>query len=319
MNQIEILTTHQVSAVLADNFDLALASTERVFDLLGKGQIRAPIKAYLQRQDNAHTADRLVALPAMVFESPPLIGTKIIGSHPDNTSRGLARASAVIVLNDPETMHPVAIMPGGLISAMRTMATAGLCVRKLLPDLKVLGLVGMGRLGNLAVKWLPQILPSIRLIRYFSRTECSEGHPPNALVERSDLKEVLSKSDAVIIATQAPIPYIGLADLGTAWVLINLSLMDCKPEVFMEADSIIVDNCPQAVAAKKVLKEVVENGSVRADRLQTISSLLAGEYLNLGNRVLVNPIGLGAQDVHLAHAVLQAVRVRGMVSRFDWD
>ena len=50
-----------------------------------------------------------------------MAGIKWIGSKHDNPSaRGIPRASAVIVLNDPETHFPVAIMEGGEISGMRT-------------------------------------------------------------------------------------------------------------------------------------------------------------------------------------------------------
>ena len=40
---------------------------------------------------------------------------------------GLPRGSAVIVLNDPETKVPIAIMDGTLISAIRTGAVTGVC------------------------------------------------------------------------------------------------------------------------------------------------------------------------------------------------
>ena len=42
---------------------------------------------------------------------------------------GLPRGSAVIVLNDPETKVPIAIMDGTLISAIRTGAVTGVCAK----------------------------------------------------------------------------------------------------------------------------------------------------------------------------------------------
>ena len=42
---------------------------------------------------------------------------------------GLPEGSAVIVLNDPETEVPIAIMDGTLISAIRTGAVTGVCAK----------------------------------------------------------------------------------------------------------------------------------------------------------------------------------------------
>jgi ornithine cyclodeaminase/alanine dehydrogenase-like protein (mu-crystallin family) len=58
----------------------------------------------------------------------------------------------VIVLNDPDTRLPLAIMEGGLISAMRTAVVQALAARYLArSDSTVLGLVGAGRIGALSV------------------------------------------------------------------------------------------------------------------------------------------------------------------------
>ncbi len=58
---------------------------------------------------------------------------------------GLPRGSAVIVLNDPETKVPIAIMDGTLISAIRTGAVTGVCAKYMVPSRsKTVGLFGAG-------------------------------------------------------------------------------------------------------------------------------------------------------------------------------
>ena len=58
---------------------------------------------------------------------------------------GLPRGSAVIVLNDPETKVPIAIMDGTLISAIRTGAVTGVCAKYMAPSRsKTVGLFRRG-------------------------------------------------------------------------------------------------------------------------------------------------------------------------------
>ena len=58
---------------------------------------------------------------------------------------GLPEGSAVIVLNDPETKVPIAIMDGTLISTIRTGAVTGVCAKYMVPSRsKTVGLFGAG-------------------------------------------------------------------------------------------------------------------------------------------------------------------------------
>ncbi|MGO9273764.1 MAG: hypothetical protein ACLQOO_26585 [Terriglobia bacterium] len=71
------------------------------------------------------------------------IGMKWIASFPANRQLGMPRASALIILNCPQTGVPLAVMEGGLISAMRTGAMTGLGVRYLAPrQTRKIGIAG---------------------------------------------------------------------------------------------------------------------------------------------------------------------------------
>src|SRR6476646_4185479 len=57
-----------------------------------------------------------------------LLGIKWVSGFPENVAIGLPAISAVVVMNDPGTGLPVAILDGGPITAQRTAAVSGVAI-----------------------------------------------------------------------------------------------------------------------------------------------------------------------------------------------
>jgi len=74
---------------------------------------------------------RFLAMPAYVGGRFNMAGQKWYGSNIDNPSRGLPRSILMVMLNDPDTCEPVALMSGNLISSVRTGCVPGVAARHL--------------------------------------------------------------------------------------------------------------------------------------------------------------------------------------------
>src|SRR5215218_131389 len=59
-----------------------------------------------------------------------LVGMKWVAGYATNTALGLPGISAIVIVNDPETGIPVAVLDGGPITAQRTAAVSGLAIER---------------------------------------------------------------------------------------------------------------------------------------------------------------------------------------------
>ena len=84
-----------------------------------------------------------------------------------NEARGLPAISALVVLSDPTTGQPVAILDGGAITAQRTAAVTGVAVRRFAPAVHGraarVTLIGAGVQGRSHLPVLGAVLPGLEL------------------------------------------------------------------------------------------------------------------------------------------------------------
>jgi len=88
---------------------------------------------------------RFMAMPAYVGGRFNMAGQKWYGSNIINPQRGLPRSILMVMLNDPDTCEPLALMSGNLISSVRTGCVPGVGVRHLAnKNSKVCTCIGAG-------------------------------------------------------------------------------------------------------------------------------------------------------------------------------
>ena len=101
-----------------------------------------------------------------------LVGMKWVAGFATNTALGLPGISATVILNDPETGFPTAILDGGPITAQRTAAVSGVAVRRFGPAVEGrparVALIGAGVQGHSHLPVFGFTLPGAEL-RLFDR------------------------------------------------------------------------------------------------------------------------------------------------------
>ncbi|WP_458428521.1 2,3-diaminopropionate biosynthesis protein SbnB [Methylorubrum populi] len=323
---LRYLSRSDIVAIGGDRSDLYMAAIEDGFRLHAAGDFVQPLKPYLRSPRTTHIADRIIAMPAWIGGEQPAAGLKWIGSKHDNPAqRGIERASAVIVLNDPETNYPMAIMEAGLVSAMRTAAVTGIAVRHLAQTGFVeAALIGCGPIAARQAQTLAEQFPSLKSIRLFDLREAAAEDLAAQLRDRfPHLRTVIVPSaeaavrdcPVVVTCTVTDKPYLPFHWLGRGTLLANVSIMDVEREVFLKADKVVVDDWDQCNREKKIINLLVESGEFSRERLHAeLGEIVVGRRPGRETDdeiILLNPMGMAIDDIACARAVLRRAEQHG--------
>jgi ornithine cyclodeaminase/alanine dehydrogenase len=138
-------------------------------------------------------------------------GMKWVSGFPTNVPRGLPTIAAMIILNDPETGLPLAVMDGTYITAIRTVAVSAVAAKYLCnPDAASMAIVGCGLQGRYHAQALTGVIGSIQTakicdtyqpsIESFTRA-VSEKRPGLKIEVCATPEEAIRDTDLVVTAT----------------------------------------------------------------------------------------------------------------------
>jgi len=269
----------------------------------------------------------LHAMPAWVSGSRAL-GMKWVALFPGNAARGFPDSSGIVVLNDPDSGVPVAILEGMWITYARTSACAALAAKYLVSGTpRRLGLIGCGGLGRWSLRMIGTVFPTIEEIfvaskrpetrRSFCATMAKEG--PWQPVPVDDIRSAVEGMDIVVSSLpklqQHPV-------LGRWWspgtVIIPLDVTGAwDDEVYRKADRIV---CDGTANLRQALERYRPNLAIDPARMVAMQDLAAGKCLArqaASDRILAFVTGIASLDIVLAWEIYRRAVALGRGFRFD--
>lgn len=160
----EFLYLNEEEVIQAGGLDYArcIDVEEEIFTLLSQGDyvmggdkfnshgimMKFPEESPFPQMPKDGPDRRFMAMPAYVGGRFHVVGQKWYGSNIINPQRGLPRSILMVMLNDPDTCEPLALMSGNVISSVRTGCVPGVGVRHLAnPTASTCVCIGAGPVG----------------------------------------------------------------------------------------------------------------------------------------------------------------------------
>jgi len=310
-------------AALALTDDEILDSVRGVLAAQGRGEtVIEPRMHLFPRGAGGHFNVLRGAVPATA-------GVKVVGDYVDNHQLGLPSELALLLLMDPATGVPQAILDATAITEMRTGAVTAVGAEHLARrDARVLGHIGARGTAYWNVRLLCDVLPSLEEVRVHSRRAESRNafaerlrQDVNVSVRAVDSWEECSRdADVLVEASRLTTPQ---PLLKTAWVkpgalvipygtvsAVELSLTDVM-------DKMVVDDWGQAgIGPLGALRAHVDSGRLSAANLHAeLGQIVCGERAGRerdDERILFWHRGLSITDVALGEAMLAKARALGL-------
>ena len=323
-----VISGEQVQQALAGRESEIGALVEATYRLHGAGDSVNPPSYFLRFPDRP--SSRIIALPASLGGPLRVDGLKWISSFPGNTGSGLPRASAVLILNDPDTGYPYACLESSVISATRTASSAALAADKLSQGrerpLRV-GFVGTGLIARYIHTHLRATGWEFEETGVYDLSaESAEGFrgylersgTPGRLTVHDKAEGLVRSSDLLVFATIAGSPHVH----DPAWfdhhpLVLHVSLRDLDPAILLASANFVddVEHCLKADTSPH-LAEQATGGREFIDG--TLDDVLTGRVSVPTDRTVVfSPFGLGVLDLAVGRFVHDEVVRRGELHVVD--
>jgi 2,3-diaminopropionate biosynthesis protein SbnB len=335
----QVLWLSQGDVIAAGGLDMAatMNDVEEVFRLHAAGDYVLPEKIVLQWGETPPDGqgNHVNIMPGYIGGRFNVAGLKTIASFPRNPfKRGLPRASALIVLHDPEVGLPLAVMDGTLVSAMRTGAATGVATKYLArEDVTRVGLIGAGVQCRTQLMAVQVARPAIQGATVFDiRRDRAEAFAAE-MSQRLDLKvrvaggaeEVVRESEVLVTATTTTQPIVRDGWLAPGSFYAHVSGYECEYDVIRHADKVLVDDWNQVKHRMySTVAYMWRDGAFADDDLyaelgQVISGRKPGRE-NDREVILCSPIGLGLHDIAVACRLYETARRKGLGQKLTlWD
>lgn len=318
-NGILLLGGEEVSALLENQEMEILRVVRLAYEAHARHETALPYSTFLRFP--ADDKNRVIALPAYLGESFNIAGIKWISSFPNNIGRQMNRASAVIILNSPQTGRPEAIIEGSIISAKRTAASAALAAQQVYNTGETrLGLIGTGPINFEVLRFMlaaqPQLakcviydLDETRAVRFAQK--CVADFPTLTVESVLKLEDVLRSCSLVSIATNASQPHISdLSVCRPGSTILHLSLRDLKPEIILVCDNIVddIDHVCRAQTSVHLAEQLVNDRIFLRCTLGDILTGVAPARRDADGVAVFSPFGLGILDLAVSSLVCGLAR-----------
>jgi ornithine cyclodeaminase len=316
--------------------DEAVGAMKEAFAALAAGRVVIPQRAHLPVARHAGVS---LIMPSFVDDADPhsaALAVKVVSVFDNNQAQGLARIQAAILVLDPATGQPQALLEGATLTAIRTAAACGAATDLLARrDSRILVIFGAGVQARGHLEAICAVRP-IEEVRICSRTPAKvaaliaeyAGRPQSGarLVAVNAPRDALQDADIVCATTTSKVPIFNDADVPEG-VHINAvgsftrDAREIPPETVRRA-LVVVDSRDAAWQEAGDLIQPLEAGLIDRDHIHAeLGELVLGKKPGRTEErqiTFFKSVGLAVQDAVAARHALDHARRLGLGREVEW-
>lgn len=317
-----ILTRRDIERVITITDAIQVVRT--AFVAASSGRVRIPVRTAIR----VNAENVALFMPAARTDTPA-VGLKIVTVYPGNRERNLPTIHAVVLLCNPETGRPEALLEGGLVTAYRTGAAGGLAADLLArKDVRTVAVFGAGVQGWHQIVAL-RAVRSIEQVRVVDvNRSAAESLAQKVKTELgieassvTDPESAVEHADVVVTATTSRVPVFNGNALSpgshiTAIGSFTPESRELDDTVLRRCDRIVVDSREAAWSEAGDLIIPRNAGWFKPERVDSeIGEIAAG--VRPGRQTpdevtLFKSVGVAVLDVAMAEVIVTRARAHGL-------
>jgi alanine dehydrogenase len=302
----------------------ALEVCEQVYLMHARGSVvlSSPPSFKLDVGDGFHNHWHV---KSVFLKDVPTTGVRVYNYFDDgvrNTVGGLG-CTRYIVLSDPHSGEPVAIVDEHWSYAIRSTAAAAIACKWVGPaNPRILGLVGIGTMGTNSLRCLASMYK-------FEEIRCTSRRPETRaafarkwsqalgipVIPKDTIEEVVRGADIAVGGTTSGDIVSRESWLKPGATFISLARRELDPAGWSKLDKVVIDSWEFNMLQRE-FKRMVEGGLFSRKQLYgEIHELVSGAKKGRerdDERILIHTTGLVSQDVALAHFLYRRARDKGL-------
>ena len=325
----QFLYLSQEDVIAAGGLEMGetLRVVERAFSMMGNGQGLEPLSPTVKWEGGE--GQRIGANFGGLAGDLNIAGVRWITANPTNpTKRNQPSVTELIIISDPQTGFPLAVMDGTLILERRVGSLSGVAAKYLArPDSEVIGLIGLGIKTRHMIIALREVLKHIKRVKVFdlNDTKRAEAFAQEMGEELSlpmevmaTAKETVEGSDVVGVATSG----VALADsyVEASWInegslFSIMSSYDAKVEVIAQSDKVVSDNTKALDCEDRHLGMFCAQGLLKREDILDLADIVAGKVAGRETetgKIFSTSWGLVVYDLIEAHRIYQRAKQGGI-------
>ncbi len=321
MNELIVLNDEEVAELVS--FDENIRLIEKAFGDYNRGE--SYVMPVIRERIEKHNG--FFGIKSGYLAKQEVLGFKAGGFWADNKDKGLPNHQSAIMLFDPATGQPTAVIAANFVTQIRTAAIGAIgCKQLARQDSKVLTLIGAGQQGRNQLEASLKVLPSIKEVWVYDLYRASAEKVVNDLqsekhsIRLAESAEQACRAADVIVTATSSFKAIVLNEWIKPGTHINAIGTDTRgkqeldPQIFGRA-AVFVDNlaqccylgeCQHAVDAGVISREMI-----RAELGELINKSKSGRTSS-DEITIFDTTGVAIQDLATAGYALQEARKRGI-------